>query len=134
MFKAEFPVKSSQTHVSIADVNVNILVQSYSNRLFVIVSEGSCGGTGTLVEFSREELSPELHTGVDQDSTIFEIKVLFGVEKPEVILAARVLGSKLYRTGFLDKPILFGIGLKKFDKPLVEEIGSALIEVVKEVI
>jgi hypothetical protein len=129
-----FPVKT-KTLVA-PNNNIRIVVHIYSDRLFILVSEIEAGGAGTLVEF-RKEFAPEVPGSQTSDQhqqqdIVYNIKVLFGVEKPEILLASRVLGSKILQSGSIkssDIPILFGFGLKRFDKPLLEEVAEILITV-----
>lgn len=132
---ANFPVK---TRTLITPNKASIVIHSYTNRLFILVAEIEAGSAGTLVEF-RKEFSPEVPPtfgdcdrgdgdGEQSQDVVYDIKVLFGVEKPEILLAARVLGSKLHQSGTSDLPIIFGFGLKRFDKPLLEEVANSLIE------
>jgi hypothetical protein len=113
---------------------VSIVLHIYTNRLFVLISEVSAGSTGTIVEFQQDILTKlELplvgdYFGEDAPDKVYDIRVLFGVEKPEILLAARVIGSRIHDLCAIDIPILFGFGLKRFEKPLIEEIAKSLID------
>lgn len=121
-----FPVKTRAFVTPISKVSV--VVHAYTNRFFIIVSEVSAGSAGTLVEF-RKEFAPDVPSGEDnkEQDVVYDIKVLFGVEKPEILLATRVLGAAIHGSRCTDLPILFGFGLKRFEKSLLEEVAETLI-------
>lgn len=135
---SDFPVKSKAWSTP---GKVSIVVHVYSNRIFILLSELDAGSAGTLVEFRQEtsanqEQSSSSFEGGDSQPTniVYDIRVLFGVEKPETLLVARVLGSKIHKSGlFPEIPILFGLGLKRFDKPLIEETAESLLNHLKSI-
>ncbi|CAL8138304.1 unnamed protein product [Orchesella dallaii] len=108
-----------------AKSGVTIVLQSYSNRYFLIISEAGSQGLGTVIQVVKHQQTNGFEVG--PNSTIYDVLIRFGNETPELLLAARMIASKVD----FDKPVLFGLALRRFDKELCEEICEEVKNILK---
>lgn len=100
--------------------NLSIVVHSYSNKYFVLISEKDSQSVGTIIQVAKFEKSTGFDIG--PAATVFDISIRFGKETPELLLAARVLAQRVN----FDKPVLFGLAIRNFNKDIYEEISKEL--------
>lgn len=120
-----FPVQTRTA--TTAKTGISIVLHSYSNRYFVVISEAGSQSLGTVIQVVKLEHSNGFEVG--PASTIYDINIRFGTETPELLLAARILASKVP----FDKPILFGLTLRRFDKEIFAEISEELVKILKSI-
>ncbi|GFR01591.1 uncharacterized protein TNCT_383231 [Trichonephila clavata] len=95
--------------------STEIAVTEFRNKYFVIITD--CGKIGSMVQVQMENSSGE---------TICNPKVLFGIDKPEVLAVA----SSLAEICKFRKPVVFGLSLKFYSGQTVKELKDLLIEVI----
>ncbi|GFY36944.1 uncharacterized protein TNIN_227111 [Trichonephila inaurata madagascariensis] len=92
-----------------------IAVTEFRNKYFIIITD--CGKIGSMVQVQMENSSGE---------TICNSKVLFGIDKPEVLAVA----SSLAEICKFRKTVVFGLSLKLYSGQTVKELKDLLIEVI----
>lgn len=105
---------------------ISIVVHTYSNRYFVVITEADSYSIGSIIQVVRHEQTGGLDIG--PSATVFDISIQFGSENPELLLAARVLASKVN----FDKPVLFGLALRNFNKDIYAEISEQLQKLIQD--
>ncbi|XP_066595058.1 proteasome assembly chaperone 3-like [Prorops nasuta] len=102
--------------IVINDNSTDIVVQKYSNRIFLIITQYK--KFGTLLSVNREAAINQFN------GTTFRIKTLFGKESLEIHAAARFIADH-FET---EKPLLMSIGLKDYESKTLKAIVAAIKE------
>ncbi|GFS77130.1 uncharacterized protein NPIL_487221 [Nephila pilipes] len=95
--------------------STEINITEFRNKYFVIITD--CGKIGSMVQVQIENSGSE---------TICNPKVLFGIDKPEVLAVA----SSLAETCNFKKPVVFGLSLKLYSGSTVKEVTDLLIDII----
>lgn len=106
---------------------ISIVVHSYSNRYFVVIGEGDSQSIGTVLQVVKHQQTSGFDIG--PSSTVYDINIRFGPETPELLLAARIIASRVN----FDKPVLLGLALRNFNKDIFGEISEELEKILKSI-
>ncbi|KAG7196811.1 hypothetical protein KM043_016924 [Ampulex compressa] len=102
--------------IKIGDNHTDIILQLYSNKIFLIITQYK--KLGTLVNVSRS--NPVNHF----TSSDFSVGILFGVDHTHNLLAARFIAEAIA----IDRPMLVAISLKDYHPKVLKAIAAALLK------
>ncbi|XP_011494697.1 PREDICTED: proteasome assembly chaperone 3-like [Ceratosolen solmsi marchali] len=89
--------------IIINDNRTDVILNTYNNRLFLIISQYR--KLGSLVSVYKESNIHELN------SHVYETKVIFGKDDPEIHAASRYIAEQIN----IDRPMLISLCLKDFE-------------------
>ncbi|CAD5122849.1 DgyrCDS11251 [Dimorphilus gyrociliatus] len=109
--------------VEITNGTVDISWIEFDDRILINITQ--FGKFGTLIH-SCKDVNPEAsrYSLQTSDPVSFTNKVLFGIEKPEMLMLTRSLTAKLDR----NKPLLYSLSLKDFSIETLKIIENSIVD------
>jgi len=98
----------------VSDVQTDLVVTKYKDKLFVAVTQ--LGKLGTITEVRREQVQGA--AGDHGGRIVYSCQVLLGQDTEEIHLIARILAEKLE----LDKPLVLCVGVKGLTVELAKKL------------
>ncbi|KAH3697781.1 proteasome assembly chaperone 3-like isoform X3 [Dreissena polymorpha] len=111
-----FPVLTKQCAVEINTTRTELIVQTFQDRIFIIVTQFS--KIGTLVSVTNDRLTDTSGAALSMAST----NVLMGADEPITHVIARNLVTEVPLT----KPILLSVALKDSSPKTVKTLAKIL--------
>lgn len=109
-------------HGLLGEVHTDLVVTSYSDKLFLAVTQ--LGKLGTILEARREE-AREVPEGGGRGRAVYGVRVLLGREREEDELLARVLAERLPLGG---RPLVLCVGVRDLTPAKVTDIVRFIMD------